>query len=313
MNANAFARNLAVLAASLMIYAAAGVCCADTPAAINLPVAGSEVSIPIAPASTSGEGVSGIAAAATATAARIIERFDLAAFNKLSEKSSLAPIFKKGGPIMWPLLIGSILALGTVIDRLFFLIGVRVRRDKKALQRLLEAISEGRIEEAIRIAQASKYHVVRPLGYALTHRAKSLANALLYAQEQEMKRFRRGIPILDTVITLAPLLGLLGTVTGMMGSFSLIGGELSAPGAITGGIAEALIATAFGLGIAITSLLPFNYLNTRMEEAQVEIKTAATQMQLAMHGKAIKPRMVEVAPIRESEMEEEFGELAAAV
>ena len=109
---------------------------------------------------------------------------------------------------------------------------------------------------------------MRTLGYALEHSEKSLANALLYAQAQELKRFRRGIPILDTVITLAPLLGLLGTVTGMMGSFSLIGGELSAPGAITGGIAEALIATAFGLGIAITALLPFNFLNTKLDEAQ---------------------------------------------
>jgi hypothetical protein len=85
---------------------------------------------------------------------------------------------------------------------------------------------------------------------------------------------------LDTVITLAPLLGLLGTVTGMMGSFSLIGGELSAPGAITGGIAEALIATAFGLGIAITSLLPFNFLNARVEGARHELEAAATQLEL---------------------------------
>ena len=81
----------------------------------------------------------------------------------------------------------------------------------------------------------------------------------------------------------APLLGLLGTVTGMMGSFSLIGGELSAPGAITGGIAEALIATAFGLGIAITALIPFNLLNTKMEEARLEIELAATQLELMMH------------------------------
>jgi len=121
------------------------------------------------------------------------------------------------------------------------------------------------------------------LGYALRHKEKSLANALLYAQEQETKRFRRGIPILDTVITLAPLLGLLGTVTGMMGSFSIIGGELSSPGAITGGIAEALIATAFGLGIAITSLIPFNYLNTKMEEARLEIESAATQLELLVN------------------------------
>ena len=91
------------------------------------------------------------------------------------------------------------------------------------------------------------------------------------------------------VITLAPLLGLLGTVTGMMGSFSLIGGELSTPGAITGGIAEALIATAFGLGIAITALIPFNLLNSRREKASLEIESAATQLLLMQpHKNAIK-------------------------
>ena len=128
--------------------------------------------------------------------------------------------------------------------------------------------------------------MVRALGYALTHKQQSLPSALVYAQAQELKRFQRGGPILDTVITLAPLLGLLGTVTGMMGSFSLIGGELGSPGAITGGIAEALIATAFGLGIAITALIPFNFVNARTEQARHEIESAATQLELLVQARA---------------------------
>jgi biopolymer transport protein ExbB len=209
------------------------------------------------------------------------------ALKALVHKTSLTEIFKKGGPIMWPLLFSAALAFLTVIERFFFVMIQRFRRDPKAMDKFFEAVEKGDTAGAIQTSHTSKFYVVRTLGYALMHKEKSLANALLYAQEQEMKRFRRGIPILDTIITLAPLLGLLGTVTGMMGSFSLIGGELSAPGAITGGIAEALIATAFGLGIAITSLIPFNYLNTKMEEARLEIETAAQQLELLVHPAAI--------------------------
>ncbi len=171
----------------------------------------------------------------------------------------------------------------TVLERVLFLLNERRKYDPRAREEFLAAVGQGDMEGALRISDASKFYVVRTLGYALQHRETSLANALLYAQEKELKRFRRGIPVLDTVITLAPLLGLLGTVTGMMRSFSLIGGELSAPGAITGGIAEALIATAFGLSIAITSLIPFNILNTRMEEARHEIESAAKELELLVH------------------------------
>jgi biopolymer transport protein ExbB len=205
------------------------------------------------------------------------------ALKALVQKTTVAHIFKKGGPIMWPLLVAAILALFTVIERILFMIIQRFKRDPKAMEKFFAAVEKGDTNGAILIGNKSKFYVVRTLSYALTHKEKSLSNALLYAQEQALKRFRRGIPILDTVITLAPLLGLLGTVTGMMGSFSLIGGELSAPGAITGGIAEALIATAFGLSIAITSLIPFNYLNTKMEEARIEIETAARQLELLIH------------------------------
>jgi len=206
------------------------------------------------------------------------------ALKALVQKTNLIHIFEKGGPIMWPLLAASILALGTVLDRLFFLMREKMKRDSQALDRFFAAVGRNEPSAAAEIAKGSKFYVLRALGYALTHDEQSLPHALMYAQAQEMKRFRRGIPILDTVITLAPLLGLLGTVTGMMGSFSLIGGELSAPGAITGGIAEALIATAFGLGIAITALIPFNYLNTRADEASHELESAGAQLELLVRG-----------------------------
>jgi biopolymer transport protein ExbB len=206
-----------------------------------------------------------------------------AALKELVERWSLIDLFKKGGPIMWPLLAVSILALGTVIERVLFILGEQKKRDGRALQGMLEAAESGDLARAVEIGRRSKFYVVRALTYALQHREKSLSGALLYSQAQELKRFSRGLPILDTAITIAPLLGLLGTVTGMMHSFSLIGGELSAPGAITGGIAEALIATAFGLGIAILALIPFNYLNNRIEEARHELDAAATQLELLVH------------------------------
>jgi biopolymer transport protein ExbB len=198
---------------------------------------------------------------------------------------------------MWPLLLASVLALGTVLERLLFLFRERLRRNPRALEELFAAVEKGDLDGAIRIGNGAKDFIVRAFGYALSHKEKSLANALLYAHAKELRRFQRGIPILDTVITLAPLLGLLGTVTGMMGSFSLIGGELSAPGAITGGIAEALIATAFGLGIAITALLPFNFLNAKLEQARHELESASKQLELLLHPPAM-PAVAGSAPAR---------------
>jgi biopolymer transport protein ExbB len=214
------------------------------------------------------------------------------ALKALVQRTNIVHIFEKGGPIMWPLLVASILALGTVIERLIFLASEKKRRDSDALENFFATVKRGDLNEASRRGAASKFFVVRALTYALDHRESSLGHALDYAKAREMKRFTRGIPILDTVITLAPLLGLLGTVTGMMGSFSIIGGDLSSPGAITGGIAEALIATAFGLGIAILSLLPFNFLNARLDEAQHELDSAASQLEMMLKVRVDETQVV---------------------
>jgi biopolymer transport protein ExbB len=234
-----------------------------------------------------------------------------AALKALVQKTSLLHIFEKGGIIMWPLLIASIAALGVVVERTIFLILVRLRRNTKEMDDFFKAISEGRMDKATSIGVNSKFYVVRTMGYALKHKEQSLASALIFAEGLELKKFRRGIPILDTVITLAPLLGLLGTVTGMMGSFSIIGGDLGAPGAITGGIAEALIATAFGLLIAITSLIPYNILNTKLEEARLEIEAAASQLELLVHPGAHKTS--EVADAHLVAVEKETSHLKPAM
>jgi biopolymer transport protein ExbB len=135
----------------------------------------------------------------------------------------------------------------------------------------------------VALGSASRDSLARSLAVALAHRGESFAAAMLRAANLELKRWNRGLPALDTVITLAPLLGLLGTVTGMIGAFGLLGSQtLDAPAAITGGIAEALIATAFGLVIAIVALIPFNYLNAALEERRHELEDAATRIELLL-------------------------------
>lgn len=190
--------------------------------------------------------------------------------------------FLKGGPVMWPLLVTSLVALTVVFERLLFVAREKQRRRPEVVGEILAAVERGDAAAAVRQGAGSDDYVARTLVYALKHRDQSLSSALLRAAAKELQRFNRGLAVLDTIITLAPLLGLLGTVTGMIHAFGLLGGELDTPVAITGGVAEALIATAFGLGIAITALIPFNFLNTRLEEARHEIQDAATHLELLL-------------------------------
>ncbi len=191
--------------------------------------------------------------------------------------------FLKGGPIMWPLLLTSVVALSVVIERLIFILRELDSRNPAIVAQILSHTENADMVKAIETGKNSEDFVARTLVYGLQHRNKSFSSALLQAAERELRQFSRGLPILDTIITLAPLLGLLGTVSGLIRSFGLLGAqELEAPAAITGGIAEALIATAFGLTIAIVALIPFNYLNARVDEARREIEDASTHLELLL-------------------------------
>ena len=192
-------------------------------------------------------------------------------------------LFIKGGPVMWPLLLTSLVALSVVIERSVFLWRQRHRAQPELVTAILRAVEAGRLDEAVNLGENARDPVANTLLHGLVGRQKSLSNALLLGACEELKPFSRGIAVLDTIVTLAPFLGLLGTVTGMIRAFGLLGEqELGAPLAITGGIAEALIATAFGLAIAILSLIPLNVLHASYERMKQRIEMAATKLELLL-------------------------------
>jgi biopolymer transport protein ExbB len=193
-------------------------------------------------------------------------------------------LFIKGKEIMWPILLLSFVAITVVAERLLFIIRENASREPEVVEKMLEAVERNDIEGALAMGRKSKDFIAKILVYSLSNRQYSLSNAFIRASGQELARYQQGMATLDTCITAAPLLGLLGTVTGMMRTFGALGtGDVSAnAGQITGGVAEALIATACGLAIAIMGLLPFNYLNARAEQAKQDVADVSHALEILL-------------------------------
>ena len=202
--------------------------------------------------------------------------------------------FHQGGPVMWPILIVSIIALTVVIERCLWWTGRWFRRDPKRIEKVFTAIEQGDNTEASRLSRGSRDPVLRMMWNGLNHQHTSLQGALQVAAGIEIKRAGRFLVVMDTLVTLAPLLGLLGTITGLIRSFSFLGNEELAVQAVTGGIAEALIATACGLGIAIFALIPFNFFTSRVSNLEFELQTAATNLEVMLEAQHREHRGVEI-------------------
>src|SRR6266513_5069200 len=194
--------------------------------------------------------------------------------------------FHQGGPVMWPILIVSIIALTVVIERCFWWTGRWFRRDPKRIEKVFTAIENSDTAEASRLSRGSRDPVLRMMWNGLNHQHTSLQGALQVAAGIEIKRAGRFLVVMDTLVTLAPLLGLLGTVTGLIRAFGALGNEEIAVVAVTGGIAEALIATACGLGIAIFALIPFNFFTSRVSNLEFELQTAATNLEVMLEAQS---------------------------
>jgi biopolymer transport protein ExbB len=190
-------------------------------------------------------------------------------------------LFIKGGPVMYPLLACSILALTVIIERFLFWIREDLRRDQTLVDNVLELCRLGKWEEVRKQVQSSRDYVVRILVAGILHREFSMGKAMETAAADEIQKMRRYLIILDTMITIAPLLGIFGTVTGIISSFELLGaGGIQNPQAVTAGIAQALITTATGLAIAIPSVFAYNHFNARAEKAALAVEKYATSLEI---------------------------------
>ncbi|HOM70840.1 MAG TPA: MotA/TolQ/ExbB proton channel family protein [Armatimonadota bacterium] len=188
----------------------------------------------------------------------------------------------KGGPVMIPLMACSVISVAVAIERYFTI--RRATADSSDLARSVEDwLYNGESELAAAECEKSETPVGTVLAAGIRSRKLGADRAERVMEEQAQRvvsslQIRLGM--LDTIVTIAPLLGLLGTVVGMIRSFHVISSKsgISQPTAITGGVAEALIATATGLAIAIFSVVAYNYLNERIKRSIEIIEIRATHL-----------------------------------
>ena len=190
-------------------------------------------------------------------------------------------IFFDGGPIMYPLLACSILVLTVIIERTIFWLGIDYARNSKLLDEVMELCRVGDWESVRKKVSGSRDYIIKVLVSGILHRQFSMSKAMEASAADEINQMKRYMGVLDTMITVAPLLGILGTVLGIIDSFEIMGSSgIEHPRAVTGGIAQALITTATGLAIAILSVFPYNYLNSRIERAALLIEKYATSLEI---------------------------------
>ncbi len=177
-------------------------------------------------------------------------------------------ILQSGGPVMWPLLLCSLVVVTVIIERFLFWISLERNRNRALLDEVLSMAETGDWEMIREKTAGNRDYIIRLLVVGILHRDFDMGRAMEAEANVMLQRMNRYMPVLDTMITVAPLLGILGTVLGIISSFKMLGvGGIADPKLVTGGIAQALITTATGLTIAIIAVIPFNYFNSRINRA----------------------------------------------
>ena len=172
--------------------------------------------------------------------------------------------FLQGGWVMWPILATFFLALCVLLDRIVWWLRFKGTLQAARQEDARCALGTGDFDSVWSLTQGAADPYLKNLEEGMTHAHTSMLAAMQLDATHLIEKSEARMWVISTLITLAPLLGLFGTIVGIMGSFSFVGDEQLAPAKVSGGIAEALIATACGIAIAILCLLPYNFFRKRV-------------------------------------------------
>jgi len=206
--------------------------------------------------------------------------------------------FSRGGPVMWPLLFCSLVSVTLTIERAIFWWRERARDEKALIDRLIERVEQADDEGAMAAARAGRSAIARVLYSGLVHREHGLTEAMQVQAAEEIDRMKQGLGVLDTIVTMAPLLGILGTVLGIIQSFDLLSASgIREPQEVVSGIAQALITTAAGLIITLVTLVPLNIFMAKVQDAGRCMENVATHVEIAFRRGRERPvRPTELPP-----------------
>ncbi len=198
-------------------------------------------------------------------------------------------IVRAGGPFMWPIVLASIGAAAIILERLWTLQEKRVL-PRDLTQRVWKLVEANQVNDKVIAAleQNSPLGKVLAAGLANRHRSREIMMERLEdAGRHVVHDLERFLNTLGTIASISPLLGLLGTVTGIIKAFNALeAGAAGDPRMLSGGIAEALIATAAGLCVAIPALIGYRYLRGRVEGFVIEMEKDAIKLADALEAAA---------------------------
>ncbi|MGH7501150.1 MAG: MotA/TolQ/ExbB proton channel family protein [Longimicrobiales bacterium] len=205
--------------------------------------------------------------------------------DQVTNRFTLLTLFQDGGGWMYPLLLCSLFALGVIIAKAYSL-WIANRRSSAILEEVESLIRAGKVNEAVIRCEETPGPVAAILLAGLRrvqegdYRADDVQQAVKTTGTIELGFLERGLPILATVSNVAPLLGFLGTVAGMISAFAAIelAGQVEAT-LVAGGIKVALITTAAGLLIAVPVNIAYNFFVTRIDKLILEMEQGAARIQ----------------------------------
>ncbi len=200
-------------------------------------------------------------------------------------RMSLWGIFVAGGPVMWPILLCSIFALAIVLEKFWHLHKIQIDT-QEFLGNILDKMKRHQIKEALSVCdntQSPISHILKAGILKYDRPRAQIKEAIEDASLYEIPRLEKNLSALATIAHISPLLGLLGTVTGMVRCFQTIQAKATSfhpvsPGDLAGGIWEALLTTVAGLIVAIPTFVIYNYLVSRINNFILEMEKASTEL-----------------------------------